>query len=133
MSERSEWRCAVLRGWTPEQAQALTPVAAVAWVDGDTLQDLRIRWVPVTTEDERNATEAWASRLMLADSDLPVEEFLAFHGDKEASGVVLCAVPGLAANPSGAADLLLDEIIASPLWEALADSWYATVDHKNEE
>lgn len=125
MSNQSAWRCAVLRGWTPEYAQALTPVATIAWEDGATLDTVRSRWVPISDRDEAYAASAWRARLILADQDLLVEEFLSYHGSRDELSIVLCSIPVGSATLSAVADRLLDEVLIAPLTADLSDFYYS--------
>lgn len=118
MSIQHTWRCAVLRGWASNFALPLTSVAAIAWEEGATLNALHVRWMPSITADEALAEESWRSRLYTADGDLPVSEFLAFHETNPSLDVLYCAVPADAQDLGGAADLVLDEVLLSAMWEA---------------
>jgi hypothetical protein len=120
---RDSWHCAVLHTWDNDTAQPLTPVAAVSWTDGATVADLNIRWIPALTEDDVADTLAWRDRLDLADTMLPAAAFLAHaaHGSLDVTPV---AVPDSARTVGGAADLLLDDMLAADLFPLQADTLF---------
>lgn len=126
MINQSMWHCAVLRGWTPEYGQALTPVATIAWKNGATLSEIRSSWVPISDSVEADAASTWRARLFLADADLPVDDFLAYHGERNETSIVLCTVPLNSTTLTGVTDRLLDEILIAPLTADLAEYWYST-------
>lgn len=136
MTERDSWRCAVLRGWDHEQAQPLTPIAAVAWSDGATLSQMHVRWVPSITQDEILAEELWRRRLFTSPDDLDVNTFLQRYADSDASSVLLCAVPEDETGPdsvAAVADGLLDDILESPMWDEWNDMWTSDSDESVEQ
>ena len=114
------WRAAVLRGWCQGSLLPLTTVAAVAWNEPSALSEIRVRWLPVLTDEESDAQNAWFRLIANADPTIDVRDFLVQHAENASLDVVEVAVPDGARTLGGVADLVLDDALAEPWFEQIA-------------
>lgn len=117
------WRAAVLRGWSSATCLPLVTVASIAWDEPSTIAKLKVRWLPVMTDEEASAQNTWFRFLTNADPTLDVTDFLTHHAYSPSVDVVEVAVPDGARTLGGVADLVLDEALAEPWFEQLSGLW----------